>query len=108
MRINIWIESAVEPYVVGWNVCEGELVVIPGYEDFQFYLTKAVEPWDEGMFRITEARTGYYVGIAGVDKQQAITAAIMSLEKHGKQEIKDRIDNLVALHGEAPCLSPIQ
>ena len=91
--IKIWIGSAaqyreVEPL---------EKITIQGYEDYEFYATDAIEPWNKGIINITEAQTGEIVG-SGVDVKQAISLASIQLGKYTRSEINARIETRLAEH----------
>jgi len=72
-------------------------IMIQGYEDYEFYATAAIEPWNKGLINITEAKTGEIVG-TGIDIKQAISAAAIQLGKYTKPEINARIEKRLAEH----------
>jgi len=74
-------------------------VTVPGYEEYEFHATNAIEPWNKGIVNITEARTGELVG-SGSDIKQATTSALMQLEKYTKDEINARIEKVLKRHEE--------
>ena len=91
--IKIWIGNAyqyreVEPL---------EKVTLPGYEDYEFYATNAIEPWNSGIINITEARTGEIVG-SGRDIEKASASASTQLQKYTKEEINARIEKVLKSH----------
>jgi hypothetical protein len=91
--IKIWIGSLtcyrrIEPL---------EKVVILGYEEYEFYATGAIEPWNKGIINITEAKTGEIIG-SGVDTRQAMGAALLQLGRYTKAEINARIEKRVSQH----------
>ena len=91
--IKIWIDSR----ACYRKIKPLEKVVIPGYEEYEFYATGAIEPWNKGQINMTEAKTGEIVG-SGVDTRQAISAALMQLSRYTKTEINARIEKRVSEH----------
>jgi hypothetical protein len=93
--IKIWVDTACHYREVESLV----RVTLPGYEEYQFHATDAIEPWNRGMINITEARTGEIVG-SGIDIKQATSSALMQLQKYTKNEINERIENVLTRHKE--------
>ena len=81
---------------------EGEPVTIPGYEEYKFFATPAVENYMKGSVRITEARTGYSVGRGGDNVEDAVAEARKGLEILGKEKINQRIEETIRVWGELP------
>jgi len=77
------------------EIVEGEPLVIPGWEEFQFF-SRRVNPdsaYDESII-VSEVQTGYQVGDIHLTEAQAIADITKRLETKGAQAIRDMIEQL--------------
>ena len=71
-------------------------VVIPGYEEYEFYATRDIV--FKSKVNITEGKTGEVVGRGGNSIKKAIASAVYSLQKYTKDELNAKIERALKRH----------
>jgi len=84
-----------------WKPAAGKKVVIPGFEEFDFFVSKTA---DGTRYTVTEARSGNNAGGFGPTEKKAIEATKERLSRieNANAVVRDAIKNSVEKYGESP------
>ena len=97
-RYEITARFPLQDDIIKWDV-EGYQVAIHGFEDESFFVHRSNDSYSEGMWRISEEKTGFTfpVELEGYSRQEAIDKLTTFLKEKGRVKLFTAMDKAKAL-----------
>jgi|GEM_PF-1483724 len=84
-----------------WKSVPAKKIVLPGYEDYDFYLHKDLDKGDH--YVVSEGKTGMSMGALTIRADDAITQTAKTLQRVGKTQLDAAIKRGIENHGISPA-----